>query len=68
MLLRLVLAVCAISASPLSSALAAEPFVGRWAIKPEICTGHGDTAATASLVATDTAVVVRRLLPHRQDV
>jgi len=56
MLLRLVLAVCAIGASPLSFALAAEPFVGRWAVKAEVCTGQGDTAATASLVATDTSL------------
>ena len=56
MLLRLVLAVSAISASPLSSALAVEPFVGRWAVKLEACTGQGDTAATASLVATDSSL------------
>jgi len=53
---RLVLAACAISASPLSSAFAVEAFVGRWAVKPEVCTGQGDTAMTASLVASDTSL------------
>ena len=38
-----------------SSALRGEPFVGRWAVKPEVCVGRGgDSAATAPLVATDT--------------
>jgi hypothetical protein len=39
-----------------SSAFAAEPFVGRWAVKPEACTGQGNTAATASLVAIGTSL------------
>jgi hypothetical protein len=49
-------AVCAMSAVTVSSALAQEQFVGRWAVNPEMCNGHGDSAATASLVATDTSL------------
>jgi hypothetical protein len=57
MLQRLVWASCAFSAAMVSSALAAEPFVGRWAVKPELCSAHGgDTAQTAALVATDTSL------------
>jgi len=57
MLQRLVLAACAFSAAMVSSALAAESFVGRWAVKPELCSAHGgDTAQTAALVATDTSL------------
>jgi hypothetical protein len=53
---RLVLAACAMSAG-VSSALAAEPYVGRWAAKPEVCGWHGgDTAETSALVATDTSL------------
>ena len=40
-----------------SSALAAEPFVGRWAVKPEVCSrARRRHAATAALVATDTSL------------
>ncbi len=40
-----------------SSAPAAEPFVGRWAVKAELCSTHGgNTAQTAALVATDTSL------------
>jgi hypothetical protein len=54
---RLVLAAGAISAAMVSSALATEPFVGRWAAKPELCSSHGgNSAATAALVATDTSL------------
>jgi hypothetical protein len=54
---RLVLVVCAFSAAMASSALAAEAFVGRWALKPELCSAHGgDTAQTAALIATDTSL------------
>ena len=57
MLLRLVLAACAVCACLASSAFAAETFVGRWAVKPEACSARGgETAATASLVATDTSL------------
>ena len=57
MLQRPVLAACAFSAAMVSSALAAESFVGRWAVKPELCSAHGgDTAQTAALVATDTSL------------
>ena len=32
-------------------------FVGRWAVKPELCSSHGgDTPQTAALVATDTSL------------
>ncbi|MSP47011.1 MAG: hypothetical protein EXQ83_14475 [Xanthobacteraceae bacterium] len=51
---RLLWATCAISAAGVSCALAAEPFIGRWAVKPEACRGQDDTAQTAALVATDT--------------
>ena len=57
MLQRPVLAACAFSAAMVSSALAAESLVGRWAVKPELCSAHGgDTAQTAALVATDTSL------------
>jgi hypothetical protein len=48
---------CALSAGLLSSASAAEQFVGRWAVKPEVCGNHGgETAQTSALVATDTSL------------
>ena len=55
---RLVLTACAVGASALvSPALAAEPFIGRWAMKPEVCNAFsGDTPLTAPLVATDTSI------------
>jgi hypothetical protein len=54
---RLLLAVCAMSAGMVSSASATEAFVGRWAVKPELCAGHGgDTPGTSALVATDTSL------------
>jgi len=50
---RVLLAACAIGGVMASSAHAAEPFVGRWAAKPEVCSSHGgDSAATSALVAT----------------
>src|SRR5665213_1961089 len=56
MLQRWVL-VAALGAAMMSSALAVEPFVGRWAAKPEVCSSHGgDSAATAALVATNTTL------------
>ncbi len=52
-----VLAASAISAVTVSSALAEEAFVGRWAVNPEICSARGgDTAATSALVATGTSL------------
>jgi hypothetical protein len=54
MLSRLILAACALGAGMMPSALAVEPFVGRWAVKPEICNGRGDSASSAPLIATDT--------------
>jgi hypothetical protein len=54
---RLLMAVCAIGAAWVQSARAAEQFVGRWAIKPDVCASHsGSTAATSALVATDTSL------------
>ena len=54
---RLVLAACAIGAARVSSAHAAEAFVGRWAVNPEVCSARGgDSAATSALVATDTSL------------
>jgi hypothetical protein len=51
---------CALSAAMVVSALgtspapAAEAFVGRWAVKPEVCAVRGgETPETAALVATD---------------
>jgi hypothetical protein len=45
-----------IVAATMTTARAAEPFVGRWAVKADVCSGHGDKAATAALVATDTSL------------
>jgi hypothetical protein len=53
---RLLWAVSAVSAVTVSSAPAQEQFVGRWAVKPEACNGHGDTPQTSALVATDTSL------------
>ncbi len=53
---RLVLAVFAASVGLVSSALAVEPFVGRWAINPIGCTSDGDTSQTAPLIATNTSI------------
>ena len=54
---RVVLAACALSAGLASSVSAAEQFVGRWAVKPEVCSAiGGDTAQTSALVATDTSL------------
>ena len=39
-----------------SSAFAEEPFIGRWAATPEVCSGHGETPQTSALVATDTSL------------
>ena len=48
---------CALSAAMVSSAPAQEQFVGRWAVKPEVCAAHGgDTPETSALVATDTSL------------
>jgi hypothetical protein len=46
-----------LSAALLSSALALEPFVGRWAVTAEICAARGgDSARTSALVATDSSL------------
>jgi hypothetical protein len=57
MLKRLVLAGCVSSAAMVSSAPAQEQFVGRWAVKPEVCAMRGgDTPQNSALVATDTSL------------
>ena len=56
MLWRSVLAACAIGAATAPSARGAEAFIGRWAVKEEVCRGQGDTPQTAALVATDTSL------------
>ena len=45
--------VCVFGAGMMLSARAAEQFIGRWAVKPDVCSSHGgDSAATSALVAT----------------
>ena len=39
-----------------SISLAQEAFVGRWAVNPQTCSGHGGTAETSALVATDSSL------------
>ena len=54
---HVVLAACALSAGLVSSASAAEQFVGRWAVTPEVCGAMGgDTSRNSALVATDTSL------------
>jgi hypothetical protein len=53
---RLLIA-CAWSAAAMSTALASEAFVGRWAVKAELCSSHGgDSPQNSALVATDTSL------------
>src|SRR5438045_6338572 len=48
---------CAVGAGMMSSAFAAEAFIGHWAAKPEVCSARGgDTAATSALVANETSL------------
>src|SRR5262249_45761228 len=57
MLQRLLLGAVLSAVVVVSPALAVEPFVGRWAVTPEICNTHGgDTAKNSALVATDTSL------------
>jgi hypothetical protein len=57
MLHRWISAVCAMSATAMSSVAAAEPFIGRWAMKPEVCNAFsGDKPLTTPLVATDSSI------------
>ena len=56
MLKDVLLMACAMSAGVASFASAEEQFIGRWAVKPEMCSGHGDTAETATLVATSSSL------------
>ena len=54
---KTVLAACALSAGLVSPVSAAEQFVGRWAVTPEVCsTRGGDNARNSALVATDTTL------------
>jgi hypothetical protein len=56
-MIKALVAACALGAGLVSSASAAEQFVGRWAVKPEVCDKHGGyTAQTSALVATDTSL------------
>jgi hypothetical protein len=48
--------VAGLSVLAMSAASAQEPFVGRWAVSSEMCSGHGDTPATSALVATDSSL------------
>jgi len=57
MLRVLVLAAGAMGVAAMSSASAEEAFIGRWAVKPEVCSARGgDSAANSALVATDTSL------------
>ncbi len=53
---RLLLPVLAANILSAVPTLAAEAFVGRWAISATVCNGYGSTAATAPLVASDKSV------------
>lgn len=56
-MIRALVAACALGAGLASSASAAEQFVGRWAVTPEVCGAiGGDTARNSALVATDTSL------------
>ena len=50
--------VCGLAVAGLwcGTALAAEPWVGRWAVNQSACGFGGDTAATAALVVNDTSL------------
>ena len=65
-----VLAACALGAGFMSSASAAEQFVGRWAVSAEVCGAmrRRHVAKFGAGCDRHLALVVRRLLPHRQDV
>jgi hypothetical protein len=43
-------------ASGMQTALADDPFVGRWAIDPAGCRIYGDTSSTAPMIVTDKTV------------
>jgi hypothetical protein len=55
---RLVLMTCVVGAvAIMSPAHAVEAFIGRWAMKPDVCNAFsGSTALTTPLVATDTSI------------
>jgi hypothetical protein len=53
---RVLLAAAVLAASFAGPVRAAESFSGRWAVNAEMCSGHGDTAQTSALVATDTSL------------
>ncbi len=57
MFARWLIAAAALSAAVPKPAFAVEQFVGRWAIKAEICNSHGgDTSQNSALVATDSSL------------
>jgi len=54
---RTISAVAVLSSLVIYSAFATEAFVGRWAVKPEVCgTRGGETPQTSALVATDNSL------------
>ena len=53
---RLLLIATGLAAACVNPAAAAEPFVGRWAVSANGCTGRGDTPVTAVLAASDTTL------------
>ena len=55
MRLRLVLTI-GVRAAAAAPADAIEPFVGRWGVSQEACSGYGNTVQTAPLIATQTRV------------
>ncbi|MBX9828303.1 MAG: hypothetical protein K2Y27_25335 [Xanthobacteraceae bacterium] len=56
-MIKAVVAACALSAGLVPCASAAEQFVGRWAVTPEVCgVMGGDNARNSALVATDTSL------------
>jgi len=54
---RTISAVAVLSSLVIYSAFATEAFVGRWAVKPEVCgLRGGETPQTSALVATDNSL------------
>ena len=45
-----------LGALAMSGACSQEAFVGRWAVSAQMCSGHGGTAETSALVATDSSL------------
>jgi len=56
-MVRIVLAAGVAVAASTATASAEEQFVGRWAVKSDLCSSHGgETPETSALVATDTSL------------